>query len=150
VSSLEVVKVRLVSADGFFKLLDVLGAPFPKRSLSLSVTLLPLFRGGIDLGPRLAQEAPSLSKGRHGQSNLFSSYRFATAFAFWRLALLSVGIAGRLCRVEFRARAQRLVAVLLDRVFLVDGHPVGHASRICKMVTIAAGRQNASKCQNGR
>lgn len=46
---LQPTQVLLIGLDGCFELLDVLGAAFAKCSLSLSVTLLPLFRRGIYL-----------------------------------------------------------------------------------------------------
>jgi hypothetical protein len=46
---LQVVKIGLMHPDGLFQLLDVLRSAFSKRSLSLAVTLLPLFGSGIDL-----------------------------------------------------------------------------------------------------
>lgn len=49
VGGLQVVKVGLMDADSLFQLLDVLSASLAESSLSLSVSLLALFRGSIDL-----------------------------------------------------------------------------------------------------
>lgn len=38
-----------IALNGGFELANILGPPFPKGRLSLSVALLTLFRGGIDL-----------------------------------------------------------------------------------------------------
>ncbi len=46
-------KVRLMGTDGFLQLLDVLGPALSKSGLGLTVSLLPLLRGSIDLGAEL-------------------------------------------------------------------------------------------------
>lgn len=48
-SRLKVGQVLLMSPDGLLKLLDVLGATFPKSCLGLTVSLLSLFGSRIDL-----------------------------------------------------------------------------------------------------
>lgn len=48
--SLEVVEVGLVDADGLLELLDVLGAALAESGLGLTVPLLALLGGGINLG----------------------------------------------------------------------------------------------------
>ncbi len=49
VSCLEIVQIGLMNTDGLFQLLDVLGAAFTERSLSLPVSLLTLLRRSVDL-----------------------------------------------------------------------------------------------------
>ena len=44
-----------MGADGFLQLLDVLGPALSKSGLGLTVSLLPLLRGSIDLGGRVVQ-----------------------------------------------------------------------------------------------
>jgi hypothetical protein len=48
-SCLQVVKIRLMNADGLLQLLDVLCPAFTESCLSLAVTLLPLLWSSIDL-----------------------------------------------------------------------------------------------------
>lgn len=48
-SSLQVVKISLMDANGFFKLLDVLGSAFSKSRLSLTIALLAFFGSCVDL-----------------------------------------------------------------------------------------------------
>lgn len=49
VSRLQIVQVGLMDTDGFLELLDVLGTALTESSLGLSVSLLALLRGSIDL-----------------------------------------------------------------------------------------------------
>lgn len=50
--SIQVSQGLLLDTDGLLKLLDVLGAPLPKSCLSLTVSLLPLLCGRVDLEQR--------------------------------------------------------------------------------------------------
>ena len=50
---MEAGKISLMGADGFLKLLDVLGPALSESGLGLAVSLLPLLRGSIDLGAEL-------------------------------------------------------------------------------------------------
>lgn len=56
VSSLQVVEVRLMDANGLLELLDVLSTALTEGGLRLSVTLLAFLRSGIDLRRRLASD----------------------------------------------------------------------------------------------
>ena len=48
-SCLKVLQVAFMSTDRFFELLDILGSAFTKGCLSLPVSLLAFFRGGVNL-----------------------------------------------------------------------------------------------------
>jgi hypothetical protein len=91
---LEVSEVLLMSADGLFELLDVLGSPLSEGGLSLTVPLLPLFRRCID--------------------------RLAPPFPLRLLILLSCGGRGGF---SFRARLHGLLTtIVFGWVLLIDRH----------------------------
>lgn len=50
VGRLEAVKVGLMDADSFLELLDIFGSSLSEGCLRLSIALLALFGGSIDLG----------------------------------------------------------------------------------------------------
>lgn len=77
-SGLQAHEVGLVEPDGLFELLDVFRAPFSKGGLSLSVSLLALFRGCVDLGWSVSDSFLS-----HMPTAPARTYRLPAAFSLW-------------------------------------------------------------------
>lgn len=62
--------------DGCLKLLDVLGASFPKGGLRLTVPLFPLLRGGVYLALREKEE--HLTHSWRAHTGFLPPFRFWT------------------------------------------------------------------------